>query len=372
MGMPHEKLLNELWTATLTRLGGETQISAVARETRAFLRPREIKSAVDLLRIVLAYCLGGMGLRSTSAWAAAIGIADLSNVALLGRLRNCTEWMERLVGTLLAGDVKRVAHGRTVRLLDATVVPKASVNARRTGGLWRIHAAFDLPSERFGFFELTDEKSAESLSRVPVTKGEIRIGDRGYCKPERLADVCAAGGDIIVRAGWKMVRWLDDKGQPIDIIQTLKDAEKLGRIDRTIKLWRHKRATPLALRLVAIRKPSEAAEKSQQKVRREAAKEQEQVADETLVAAEWVLLLTSLSAETYSADDIAELYRARWRIEMAFKRLKSLIGLSGPPGQDPQVAKTWILAHLLMILLLEPHTAVVEDSPRSGLHRRAA
>ena len=30
---------------------------------------------------------------------------------------------------------------------------------------------------------------------------------------------------------------------------------------------------------------------------------------------------------------------------MAFKRLKSLIGLSAPPGEDPAVAKTWILAH---------------------------
>ena len=61
---------------------------------------------------------------------------------------------------------------------------------------------------------------------------------------------------------------------------------------------------------------------------------------------------------------IGELYRARWRIEMAFKRLKSLIGLSAPPSEDPAVAKTWILAHLLMVLLLEPHTSAPEISPR--------
>jgi hypothetical protein len=45
-------------------------------------------------------------------------------------------------------------------------------------------------------------------------------------------------------------------------------------------------------------------------------------------------------------------------------RLKSLIGLSAPPSKDPQTAKTWILAHLLMILLLEPHTSAPEISPR--------
>jgi hypothetical protein len=49
---------------------------------------------------------------------------------------------------------------------------------------------------------------------------------------------------------------------------------------------------------------------------------------------------------------------------MAFKRLKSLIGLAAPPNEDPQMAKIWILAHLLMALLLEPHTNAPEFSPR--------
>ena len=74
--------------------------------------------------------------------------------------------------------------------------------------------------------------------------------------------------------------------------------------------------------------------------------------------------ITSLDAIAFSSSEIGELYRARWRIEMAFKRLKSIVGLSGPPGQDPEVAKTWILAHLLMALLLEPHTSAPEISPR--------
>ena len=49
---------------------------------------------------------------------------------------------------------------------------------------------------------------------------------------------------------------------------------------------------------------------------------------------------------------------------MAFKRLNSILGLPGPPGEDPKVAKTWILAHLPMVLLLEPHISAPEISPR--------
>ena len=59
--MTYELLLNELWQATLRQLGGAAAIEASACETRAFLRPRAVKSATDLLRLILAYCLGGMG-----------------------------------------------------------------------------------------------------------------------------------------------------------------------------------------------------------------------------------------------------------------------------------------------------------------------
>ena len=98
--------------------------------------------------------------------------------------------------------------------------------------------------------------------------------------------------------------------------------------------------------------------------RHEASKENAKIGSGTLVAAEWMILVTSLPADAFPAEAIADLYQSRWRIEMAFKRLKSLIGLGGPPGQDTAVAKTWILAHLLMILLLEPHTSAPEVSPR--------
>ena len=53
--MTHESLLNELWQATLKQLGGAAAIEASAHKARAFLRPRAVKSATDLLRLILAY-----------------------------------------------------------------------------------------------------------------------------------------------------------------------------------------------------------------------------------------------------------------------------------------------------------------------------
>ena len=165
-------------------------MEASAREKGSFLRSRAVVCATDLLRLVLAYCLGGMGLRSASAWAASARLADLSNVALLKHLRNCGAWMEHLAGTLLGTGVQPEAGGRRIRLLDGTTVPKAGKEAKKNSGLWRLHCAFDLPKERFSFIELTDEKGGERLDRTSFAKGDITIADRGYMHPEPLAHIC--------------------------------------------------------------------------------------------------------------------------------------------------------------------------------------
>ena len=76
------------------------------------------------------------------------------------------------------------------------------------------------------------------------------------------------------------------------------------------------------------------------------------------------MILVTLNSQAYPAANVLALYRLRWRIELAFKRLKSVIGLKAPPGIDERSAKPFVLAHLLMILVLEPLIDEFEDSPR--------
>ncbi len=204
--MGHESLLNELWQSSLARLGGEAVIESSAREHGAFQRARAVGCATGLLRLILAYCLGGMGLRTTSAWASSVGLAELSSVALLKRLRKCRVWMEYLVSTLLGADIQPASKGRRIRLLDGTSIPRAGREAKNNNGLWRLHCAFDLPAERFSFVELTDEKGGERLDRASFAKGDIVIADRGYMHPDPLAHILEQGADVIVRTPWKGAR----------------------------------------------------------------------------------------------------------------------------------------------------------------------
>jgi hypothetical protein len=360
--MRHESLVNQDWRNIVDELGGARALTASARDTKAFRRARGVESAVDLLRLILAYCLGKRGLRATAAWASSVGLVDISNVALLYRLRQCGDWLSVLVGGALASAAPKATGGRLVRIIDATTVPKAGRHARRNNQLWRVHSAFDLPGERFGFFALTDQGSGETLDRIPAVKGEIRIADRAYLQPDRMAAVLDAGADILVRAGWKNARWLDAGGEPVDLLAEFRGSAN-GSIDRPILVGR-KRGPALALRLVAIRKPPMAAEAARHKARQEARRGRHRISEGTLTAAEWVILVTSLDPKAFPTADILALYRLRWRIELAFKRLKSLVGLRGPPGTDERSARPWLLAHLLIILLLEPLIDEFEDSPR--------
>jgi hypothetical protein len=286
--MRYDRLLNEDWEGLVDRLGGAEALTVSARQTKAFVRPRQVRSAVELLRLVLAYCLGKHGLRLTAAWAAAIGLADLSNVALLRRLRQCGTWLNLLIGQVLAARAPPASRGRLIRILDATAVPKAGAPAKRGNGVWRVHSAFDLPSERFGAFALSDEKGSERLDRLPVIPGEIRVADRAYLHPDPLAAVIAAGGDFVVRAGWKSARWLESDGTPLDLPGALTKAAAVGLIDRPIRLAR-KGNPALALRLVAVTKSEQAAAAARRQARRAAQKGGHQVSQARLIAADWII-----------------------------------------------------------------------------------
>jgi Transposase DDE domain len=366
--MTRESLSNVEWLRIVDRFGGAALLEQEAREFGAFERARKIRCAVDQLRLVLAYCWGTRGLRLTAAWAEAMGLASLSNVALLKRLRNSTDWLERLVSRLIgmgacAAGVA-AAKGRPVRLVDATSVAKAGREARENCGRWRIHSVFDLTNERFSAFEVTDESEGELIDRAEVIPGEIRVGDRAYLQPDRIADVLAAGGDVVVRAGWNNASWRDGEGKKLDLIALLKKARKKGIIDQPIWI-KGSAKEPMALRLVAIRKPKQERDLSIEKLKHHARKKGRNLMPETLVAAEWVILVTSLDRDEYPLSAISALYRLRWRIEIGFKHLKSGMGLRGPPGDDPRSARAHILCHLLLALLTEPLIAEhLGDSPR--------
>jgi hypothetical protein len=117
------------WEGVLDRLGEYADLDKSAREHRAIVRVRVIKTGAQLLRLVLAYVLSGLSLRSTVAWAEAAGAASFSDVALLKRLKQCGPWLAHLAARLPPPNptraVARAEHGTVGASLQSTPRPSA-------------------------------------------------------------------------------------------------------------------------------------------------------------------------------------------------------------------------------------------------------
>jgi hypothetical protein len=353
-----------------SRLPRSFDLDWTARRYEALLRRREIKSAKDLLHLALAYAAGGLSLRDTAAWAALQGLARMSDVAVLDRLRGAALWLEKLLAAILVERAATAPPGparRRIRLIDATTVSAPG----STGADWRIHVEYDPAARHMVGIEVTDGRAAESLARFTIGAGEVVIADRCYAKARDLRAVRQAGGDFVVRVGWNALRLRHADGRRFDLFAALAPLGHGEQAEAMLELLPERnRGSTVPLRLVMLRLPAEAAERGRKRARRRGQKQGKRTQPNTLRAAEYVLLATSLGSEV-TATDLLELYRTRWQIELLFKRLKSLIGLDDLPADDPDLARTWLYAKLIAALLTEDLARQILDSPPCAECRRA-
>ena len=79
-----------------------------------------------------------------------------------------------------------------------------------------------------------------------------------------------------------------------------------------------------AIRVLAARLPPEAAARARQRTTQQAQKHGRTPSAVTVALAEWVIVVTTLSAD-WTLQDVLRLYRARWAVELVFKRMKQLL-----------------------------------------------
>jgi hypothetical protein len=356
------------WPQLQARLPAGFDLDKTARARRAFTRAREVKDAVALLRLALAYGACGMSLRETCAWAEAAGLASLANPSLIERLVKAAPWLGDLVAALIAEQAKVPAGrwaGYRLRALDATSI--CQPGADRT--TWRLHVGYDLATRQVDHIELTDGRGAENLQRLKYQLGDIVLGDRCYARPRDLRPVIEDGADFIVRSGWNSLRLLTPDGGAFDLFARLAaQVEQEGEVQVRVHEGKTEAASkePLILRLVIRRKSPEHAQAEQKRLLKEAKKRGKKPDPRSLEAAQYVLLLTSLPAATFPAAEVLALYRFRWQLELAFKRMKSLAGLDELAAKTPELARAWIYARLIAFLIAEQNAGQVPDSSPSA------
>ena len=345
MATSDEDLATEKWPILCTFLPNGWK--EMARSTGALLRARDVPDAESLLRLLLMHVANGYSLAETAARAGQLGM-ELSAVAVFKRLRASEEWLRWLAEQLRGTQRLAVeSQGRPVRAVDATTVSEPG----STGTDWRVHYVVNLANLQCDFFELTGVEGGETLRRIPVRPGDIMLGDRIYATPFGVAHVKAAQADIVVRLNRQSLPIFDAQENRLNVLR-LFSKMKVGQIQQWTTQVKHPDGGWIPGRLIALKRSAEATRLARRRLEINASKKQKKISPESWAAAQYFFVWTTLG-NSFAASTILELYRLRWQIELAFKRMKSIMGLGHLPKKDPASARAWLHGKIFASLLVE-------------------
>lgn len=344
-----EELLEEDWAVIEGMLpeGWERK----AEELGAWERARSFRSKAVLLRTLLIHIALGCSLKETAVRAREADFADVSSVALFKRLRKSGEWLRWMALGVME---KWLAPSRgglcsmdlPLKIVDGTTVQEPGA----TGTSWRVHYAIRLPSMTCDEFKVTSPKEGESLHHFSVKPGDIVLGDRAYAYRRQIAAVVRSRADVVVRTGLTNLPSYDDRSRPFNVLEHVRRLRN-GEVGDWDVRFEHE-GTLIKGRICAVRKSLAARKAARARCLRENRKKGRKVKRETLEAAEYVIVFTTLH-RGFSAETVMEIYRCRWQVELAFKRLKSILGLGALKKFDPEGAKAWLHGKLLVAALIQ-------------------
>jgi hypothetical protein len=341
--------LNEDWNLLLSLFPSGWDIQAVL--TGAVERLRGFRSIADLLRTLLMQVGEGYSFRETAARARVAGLADVSDVAVMKRLRHAGGWFHWMCVCLLrerGWELPEPGHWR-IRLLDGTLVKGPGPGGRS----WRVHYSLVIPGLECDYVELTPTKGAktgEVLDRFPAGAGELVIADRAFAKPPGVETLDQRGAAVLVRLNTSSLPLFTAAGERFPLLERVRQLSGPDEVG-SWEVYVHGPTRRIAGRLCAIRKTEAATRRAQRKIRQKAQQGGPQTKPETLEFAAYVMVFTTLPASDFPAQVVLEWYRGRWQIELAFKRLKTLAKLGHLPDQNEETVRAWLYGKLLIALL---------------------
>jgi hypothetical protein len=199
----------------------------------------------------------------------------------------------------------------------------------------------------------SDVKTGESLRHFALGAGEIGLADRGYCHPQAVADTVQAGAHVVLRLNPHNMPLYQHDGTALDLVALLK-RQAPRRVLCSVAGWVGPAEQRVAGWVHAYRLPPEQANQARAACRQSNSNKGKTPKASTLYVAGWVLVWTSLPPEVLSADTVMTLYRARWQVELAIKRWKSLLDADAVRARyGSPLAELWLHGKMLYALLVE-------------------
>lgn len=296
------------------------------------------------LRLVFHQAGMSASLRATTALAAASGVVAIAAVSLHQWMKKLGPYLAKLLGLMVdtAAFAPEKWGGLNIIAGDATTVQRPGSK----GTTARVHYALRLADMTPRHIEVTDEHGGETARRFRPERGEVWLLDRAYSNPPGIAVFHERDAHVIVRLNRSALPLRRASGTLIDVMSLLRDTDQHDHV-RQLRAFVHAGKARIQGRICWLRLPIDKAEQA----RRRARKEHGSTCDEdTLLAAEFVVVFTTILTE-FTGQQVLALYRARWQVELEFKRTKTIEELDRLPNFLPETIHSWICAKLLLQLI---------------------
>jgi hypothetical protein len=265
------------------------------------------------------------------------------------RLAQCKDWFVSICQMLLSREMESYQQpewlvGKTVVSVDASdVVEKGCL--RQT---YRLHYMLDVFKMSSLQCKITAQSVGETLVNFEPEPNMLVLADRIYSTVRGMAHCLDAGADFVLRMRKNSFKACDANGEKFDMLGELEKIGSKGYADFTAFAV-NKEGVCVPVRICAKRKTPQQIEESMKKLNLR--KRKCGVTDEAKTFNEYIVVVTSLSDP--SAEQILELYRLRWQVEIYFKRLKSILDFGELPKKKPEHSLAWLNGKLMVALLIE-------------------
>lgn len=319
-------------------------------ETKAMDRKRGIQDEEMLLSLCLYYSYGNSLVDTQNHALTSYGVR-ISDVGFMKRFRRCGEWIKWMNQHMIQEktaiyDVPEKLRSENVIAIDASdIVSKGAVKQT-----WRLHYAVNLFSMTTEQFKITPESTGESLNNFELHEKDLILADRAYATITGIEYCSKAGADYILRIRNKAFKLYDEDGNEVMLSELLKN---VGEACCDFCLYYKNSDKELKpIRFCAVQKTEEEKAFEQRKIKQKESKKQTKLSEETKFSHNYFFVVTSLD-NNFSAEEILELYRLRWQVEMVFKRFKSILNLGSMPTKTAVSSEVWLNCKMLVALLIE-------------------
>jgi hypothetical protein len=325
---------------------------AACYSEKAIQRKRGIDNPHDLMLLSMFHLVNGCSLVEISTIATLAKLGKISDVAFMKRFEGCNNWFKWIICNLLHSGGVEYQKPEWLSIYGVLAIDASDVIEKgRSARTYRLHFALELFKLQCADYKITPETVGESLKNFNLQPNDLVVADRIYSTFVGMKRCIESGANFVMRLRSKSFHMYDSQGEKIDLLgylESLEDGESLE-----LPVYVKMNGTDLTqVRICAIRKTADAIEKTQRKLAHKKRRKQEAISDDTLTFNNYIVLVTMLPSEI-STEQIMELYRWRWQVELYFKRLKSILDFGDLPKRRPDSVFAWLNGKIMIALLIE-------------------